>query len=559
MLTGIGLRNFKAFGDEMQEAPLSKITLIYGPNSGGKSSIIQALLLLKQSFKNRNINTSRTLVPREPLVDLGSFASLIHKHEEGRSLGISIEYEESNLGGGIKNRVNLVFLPVGGFGILSGVDYTIYDGRQQLLKAALRREASGDANLDGIYHYRNEPSWTGKLSIPGVYESYTIGWPHILRSDWDDSFLPRLALPEFGDLRDEKIKVGRFAENRELRRATNWAKELSLMIQDELSDYIEDEIAAVGLPEASKWVKLDHLMSERDEWEHYGAVTDAVRQAFEKNVIPSMVVAPDLSSEFVEALAPENIPDSYESHLSLVNYLEPLRSAPQRTYKLSPEVRLPSGVVGTKGEYTANVLYHDNALKESVNYWFNSDENPCNLGIPYKLDVALRTDPGVFGQDISLVLTDMRNGALVTIADVGYGISQALPFIIEGLASQEGAILCVEQPEIHLHPRLQANIADLMIDTIDDEPGKRKQWVVETHSELLITRLQRRIREGKIRSEDISVLYVDPDDQYTEGSAIIQLHIDGNGDFIDHWPHGFFDEAFNELMAEPENQLHPAD
>ena len=52
MLTGLGLRNFKAFGDEMQEAPLSKITLIYGPNSGGKSSIIQALLLLKQSLKN---------------------------------------------------------------------------------------------------------------------------------------------------------------------------------------------------------------------------------------------------------------------------------------------------------------------------------------------------------------------------------------------------------------------------------------------------------------------------------------------------------------------------
>ena len=51
MLTGIGLRNFKAFGNEMQEAPLSKITLIYGPNSGGKSSIIQALLLLKQSLK----------------------------------------------------------------------------------------------------------------------------------------------------------------------------------------------------------------------------------------------------------------------------------------------------------------------------------------------------------------------------------------------------------------------------------------------------------------------------------------------------------------------------
>ena len=76
MLTGIGLRNFKAFGDEMQEAPLSKITLIYGPNSGGKSSVIQALLLLKQSLKARYIKRfeshKRELVLNGELADLNS-------------------------------------------------------------------------------------------------------------------------------------------------------------------------------------------------------------------------------------------------------------------------------------------------------------------------------------------------------------------------------------------------------------------------------------------------------------------------------------------------------
>ena len=161
------------------------------------------------------------------------------------------------------------------------------------------------------------------------------------------------------------------------------------------------------------------------------------------------------------------------------------------------------------------------------------------------------------GEYITIALTDRRTGTQVTIADVGYGINQLLPVIIEGIASRKDSILCVEQPEIHLHPRLQADIADLMIDTIADEPGKRKQWIVETHSELLITRIQRRIREGKIKSEDVSVLYVDPDDERTEGSAIIPLRMDENGDFIDHWPHGFFDEAFNELMAEPEDASIP--
>ena len=107
MLTGIGLRNFKAFGkgpnvlsaDEhgnltrTDTAPLSKITLIYGPNSGGKTSIIQALLLLKQSLMpnfSRSRELVRNLMPRGDWVDLGSFESIVHRHEKNRELGLSV-------------------------------------------------------------------------------------------------------------------------------------------------------------------------------------------------------------------------------------------------------------------------------------------------------------------------------------------------------------------------------------------------------------------------------------------------------------------------------------
>ena len=84
-----------------------------------------------------------------------------------------------------------------------------------------------------------------------------------------------------------------------------------------------------------------------------------------------------------------------------------------------------------------------------------------------------------------------------------------------------------------------------MIETTKAEGSK--QWIVETHSELLILRLQRRIKEGKINSKDVSVLYVRP--QGADGSTIQQLRLDEDGGFIDHWPDGFFDEGFNELMA----------
>ena len=248
---------------------------------------------------------------------------------------------------------------------------------------------------------------------------------------------------------------------------------------------------------------------------------------------------------------PENIPSDYELHLHSVNYLGPLRSAPQRLYRYSNENDSLTGVTGSQGEFSASVLYGGNlvsttlqwTVKQDVNRWFDRFE------IPYQLDVIPFGEASLAGEYITIALYDKRTDTQVTLADVGYGINQLLPIIIEGAASEEGSIICVEQPEIHLHPRLQANIADLMIDTIADEDGKRKQWIVETHSELLILRLQRRIREGKIKPEDISVLYVDPNDESTEGSAIIPLRMDENGDFIDHWPEGFFDEAFNELTS----------
>ena len=228
-------------------------------------------------------------------------------------------------------------------------------------------------------------------------------------------------------------------------------------------------------------------------------------------------------------------------------------------YEVTNESDISAGITGAQGEYSASVLYHNPHIRELVNEWFDKDK----FEIYYELDAIPLGDASLAGEYITVALypLDERRKRLkdskgqqvtVTLADVGYGINQLLPVIIEGVASQERTILCIEQPEIHLHPRLQANISDLMIDTIADEPGKRKQWIVETHSELLILRLQRRIREGKIKPEDISVLYVDPNDDSVEGSAIKVLRLGEDSYFKDPWPDGFFADALNEELQPDE-------
>ena len=88
-LTELGLRNFKAFGNEDQLAPMSRITLIYGPNSGGKSSVIQALLLLKQS--EGNLPRAAVLAPRGEYVDLAGFKAMVHRHNEDDEVEIKVK------------------------------------------------------------------------------------------------------------------------------------------------------------------------------------------------------------------------------------------------------------------------------------------------------------------------------------------------------------------------------------------------------------------------------------------------------------------------------------
>jgi predicted ATPase len=173
--------------------------------------------------------------------------------------------------------------------------------------------------------------------------------------------------------------------------------------------------------------------------------------------------------------------------------------------------------------------------------------------IPYTMELKNIGDE-LTGEYLSLELTDTRSNVKVLPTDVGFGISQLLPILIEGVTAQferVGSIICVEQPEIHLHPRLQAMLGDFFIETITNVSEKKRkrnstQWIIETHSETLMYRLQRGIRDGAITNKDISVLYVEP--RGKKGASVSELRLDENGEFIDIWPDGFFVENLYEIL-----------
>lgn len=141
-----------------------------------------------------------------------------------------------------------------------------------------------------------------------------------------------------------------------------------------------------------------------------------------------------------------------------------------------------------------------------------------------------------------LVGDEWEGPANINIAAMGEGVSQILPIIAYCLFGMNDDCLLMEQPEIHLHPALQAELGELFIDV--SQTGHR-QILVETHSEHLVLRVRRRVAEGKLKPEDVAILFVE---KHGSESKVRKLDLDERGHFSD-WPEGFFDEAYQESMA----------
>jgi hypothetical protein len=151
-----------------------------------------------------------------------------------------------------------------------------------------------------------------------------------------------------------------------------------------------------------------------------------------------------------------------------------------------------------------------------------------------------------------LRLVDIQSSLELSFRDVGAGISQCVP-VITSLLSSEGRIIGIEQPELHLHPRLQSKMGDLLIESALG--GNGNTVIAETHSEHLILRILRRLREtteGRlpdgctpITPDDIAILYVEKDGSE---SKVRHIEVTRDGNFKAPWPGGFFEDRLEELF-----------
>jgi tRNA1(Val) A37 N6-methylase TrmN6 len=480
LLTQISIENFKAFGEQI-EIKLAPLTLIYGANSAGKSSVIQALLLLKQSVD------STFLITQGPTTDVGGFRGIAHLH---RSDPIKF---------GLTYGVIPDWIPATGTPdptLLRSATWAFEaqsDGRGRLASLDL---AFGEYSLPFKTGVEVESSFGIRLDdVSQVMEGISSG---TLVYPFDSRHRPDADADDAARRLRSRIQNGRRA-----------------------------------------------IKTLRTNADHLAIARNGMTVLGEARVDPSGVTGPadrdaSVATSYANRLArlAAGVSTEVRSLLQNLVWLGPLRSAPQRFYD-----RGSTESQQGDGRHVAMYLFDNATILEQVNEWMR------DLEIPYVLDiqsVGTGRVTDLIGDLVAVALTDRRSGVRVTPADVGFGISQVLPIVVE-LLSRRDSVISVEQPETHLHPRLQSRLADLFIESTQ-EGGRANQLIVETHSEHLLLRIQRRVREKDLDPSHVSVLYVDQD---SDGNTSVQsLRLNADGEFLDEWPHGFFDERLEEVFGD---------
>ena len=223
-----------------------------------------------------------------------------------------------------------------------------------------------------------------------------------------------------------------------------------------------------------------------------------------------------------------------------IEYLGPLREYPRRHYAWQGK---HSPGVGQHGEDTVTALFSGRiqlrSLDEQIPKWLQR----LDLIDSYRLNPISGSE-----KDYEFLVRKYKGGPEVRLTDVGFGVSQVLPVLVLCYYVPEGSILILEQPEAHLHPKVQSELADLLIEVVKN---RKLQIILESHSEHLILRLMRRIAEEQISADDTAFYFC----EMNEGTSEIErLNVDDYGN-ITNWPQNFFGDATGDLVEKTKAEM----
>lgn len=572
-LTAITIENFKGIGAPVT-VPLKPITLLFGANSAGKSTVIQALQYAWEVLENRNPDVDRTRLGGE-VIDLGGFRNLVHRHDLSRQIKIGLEYC-----GVIYNEPYVPSTET-----FSRIQGTIF-GNCEECDVCQWFDTSRSA-VQVTVGWNDATQEAEILTYQVTYHDVVFG-----SFERDDDHKPRFVVntnhPFFVS---ESITAGSYVEKLITQIEEffggfgSFKRELNLLEPEE-----RDKEKQRILELVDKAIKTIPAQSETDE----SKSTMSAPRVHE--VIPEWGQSLNTSSDDRLWLPDESDwaltqlmlgpGESVRHAINGLRYLGPLRQIPNRAF-LAPLRPQQSRWAKGLGAWDALMQSDSSSAPEQSLIERCSHYLHDVLGLGYTIrkedriqlpsDSRILTDlrmiaaryeeregselrervlePLEILPRISFVqLRDERNGIDVNPMDIGVGVSQTLPVVV-GAVEPNCSIFAVEQPELHIHPRVQVNLADVFLIELLGYDKRQRTALIETHSEHLVLRIMRRMRETHegtlppgippVRPEDVAVLYV----EIVDGTTYIrEMPLNARGELVKAWPGGFFEEALEETL-----------
>ena len=516
MITALEVENFKGIAAR-QRIEFAPLTLLFGANSAGKSTLLQALLYLHELLERGSADVDRTELGGSVL-ELGGFARLVHRHEMDRAIVLRAEFATP---GGLDH-----------FG-RDLPDFPFPDLEDEVESAWI--EIKIRHRTTSTYH--GPVIETAKIGVNGITQPLVVlSVDATMRKGEPVEATIDLGHPIIAAVADQIQESWCSAAGV---RASKIVEGPADHVSEFLKDYPEYHrhmpvFALAARRPGALPSYLEPLVLIADaEWDHDGVLAH-VRMFLEMIVVGTTA--------------------RLAGFLSNAQYVGPLRAIPPRGFLYERVGRITSWADGLAAW---DLLLADRlTLVERTNVWLKRLGAGCQVVVQQLIAEDADEEEGAEGhvdKSVRRLLLDTGAGSFVLPSEVGAGVSQIIPVVVAALDGRSGLAL-VEQPEIHVHPAVQVGLGDLLIDAVTRE-GSRRTLLVETHSEHLILRLLRRIRETTEKdlvegapafAEDkLSVLYVESG---PDGVRIRRLRVDERGEFKDRWPKGFFAERMEELL-----------
>lgn len=483
MINKISLQNFQGFGMPAT-AELKPITLIFGPNASGKSSIGRAIRLVDNSIRDRSIGQQSDfeLMFESANLSLASYENVVFRHENDSLITISLSFPPS------------------------GDGFERFEGIKEL-----------------------EIVWT--IASPGQVTGWEIVISTTPPAKGDKSSTGQLRIKlekidgrvKFEEISGEEV-IGRLMNSLKIHRRPSTTPRLDKR-SALLTNYYESsgDIAWNQLLDECSWGPNGPVPFIRSQWRNFEYPA----------AVPFEDSEPDARDaeriEYMNAIL-NYVSRSLSRHLPAVQHVPPLRD-------LAP--RITVGQANTnfvKSRFTVKGRLPLNSSDSAVSTWL---EKLTNGRYRYQQVEFQANAIGFFGTLSADIVVDTRTKTRVSFEDVGVGLSQVLPVLqalsyLEQSADTSFKIALIEQPELHLHPAMQAELADLMVNVVKANPNA--QLIAETHSEAILLRTQKLIRDGVIDPTQVQILYVD---QGEKGNKVTAIELSQENGFEANLPISF--------------------